>query len=543
MPHLDVAETGLSSDIWHGALQKFRDNVARTQAALLHAAPVSIEELWGFYQAMGWRFTEAQTQVLRDPTRFLVLEIARRWGKTEVAIRRAIATMACRPGSNVAYIPRHRRVLERNWPRFTREIDHAEAMGRLSVVRRSDTEKEIRLANFSTLSAGSFDHATTWVGSGYDLVIADEAALFDPHAWKEVVEPAISDRRGAIMLISTPFGETWLTDLPADEVRQLRREARQQGIRDATQLDAYVQERRVWRTYSFPSWTNTFAFPEGEQDPEIKRLRRTLTAEDFMQQIMGIPMPSKDRIYDEFQEEVHCAIVEVDPNRPIGLGVDPSLMGANPYVVLAIQDFGDQLRVCDEYFQAGVLADHAISVLRQRAWWPLVKIIVIDDAHPAEVARWRGLLLPHEKIDAVTAKKADIGGGISLVKKWLRDPMLYHNVSEPIREKLLKELQDQLDEGERITPQEYQYLEVRVSQEIDVDQRRQCARIFVDHTCEHTIREFRKYKSRTRRDESRNSPEKPLDADDHCMDALRYYVWYAKRRYDPLAATGWWLQD
>lgn len=535
--------SALSTDIWHGAVQRFRDNVLRSQAMLTAPGPVPVEDLWKVYDSMGWRFTESQAHVLRDPTRFLVLEIGRRWGKTQCAIRRAIATMVCRPGANVAYIPRHRRVLERNWPRFTRELEHGEAMGRLKVVHRSDTDKEIGLANFSTLSAGSFDHATTWVGSGYDLVIGDEAALFDPKAWSEVIEPAIADRRGAIMLISTPFGESWLTDLAPEEARQLRREARQNGIRDDSSLNAYVEKHRLWRGYSFPSWTNTFSFPLGEADPEIARLRRVMAPEDFMQQIMGIPMPSKYLIYPEFREDVHCAIVDIDPAKPIGLGVDPSMMGSNPYAVLAIQDFGDQLRVCDEYYQTGVLADDAIQSLRQRPWWPLVRTIVVDDAHPSEVVRWRGLLLPTEKIDVVTAKKADVASGVSLMRKWWRDPMLYHKASESLREAEIKKLMDQLDEGERITPQQYQYLEVIVAKTIPVDQLRECARIFVDYTCDNTIREARRYKSKTRRDETRNALEKPLDAEDHCMDALRYYVWYTKRRYDVLAASGWWTTN
>lgn len=534
------ASGALSSDIWHGAIERLRENVTRTQAKSIKFDPVPQDQMWDFYRRAGWKFTDTETEVLDDPSRFIVLEVARRWGKTEIAIKKTIATMACRPGALCAYIPRHRKVLERNWPRFTREFEHCESMGLLRVVGRRDVEKEIALGNFSNLTAGSFDHATTWVGSGYDLVIGDEAALFDDKAWNETIEPAISDRHGSIMLISTPFGDSWLTDLSIDEMRGLRRQGRQEGIRNADELTAYVEARREWRYYNFPSWTNTFVFPGGENDPEIKRLRRVLTVEDFAQQIMGIPKPSRDRIYTEFREDVHCGIIDFDEKKDVSLGVDPSMMGSNPYAVVAAQDLGDQVRFFDEYHQTGVLADDVMANLRQRPWWRKVRLIVIDDAHPSEVVRWRGLLQPGEKVDVVTAKKAEVSSGIALVRKWLRDPTLYHKASETIRDKLLADMQAQLDEGERITPEDYHYIEHQVSQAVGIDELRLCARIFVDHTCENTIRGFRKYRSKSRRDESRNSLEKPLDADDHEMDALRYLIWYTKRRFDPLLASGWW---
>ena len=535
-----MTTTALTGDIWHGAIERLRGNIARTQARSIKFDPVPLDQMWEFYRKAGWKFTETETQVLNDPSRFIVLEVARRWGKTEIAIKKTIATLGCRPGALVAYIPRHRKVLERNWPRFTRELEHCESLGLLRVVSRRDVEKDIALDNFSNLTAGSFDHATTWVGSGYDLVIGDEAALFDEKAWNETIEPAISDRHGSIMLISTPFGDSWLTDLAADEMRGLRRQARQEGITDDAGLDAYVESRREWRYYNFPSWTNTFVFPGGEHDPEIKRLRRTLSPEDFAQQIMGIPKPSRDRIYTEFREEVHCGVIELDQKRTVSLGVDPSMMGSNPYAVVAAQDLGDQVRFIDEYHQTGVLADDVIASLRKRQWWSKVKLIVIDDAHPSEVVRWRGLLRKGEIIDIVTAKKAEVSSGIALVRKWLRDPTIYHKVSEGIRERLLQSAQMQLEDGERITPEEYHYIEQQTSRQVGTNELRSCSRIFVDHSCENIIRGFRKYRSKSRRDESRNSLEKPLDADDHEMDALRYLIWYTKRRFDPLLASGWW---
>lgn len=535
-----AAESSLTTDIWRGAVTRLRQNVIRTQAKSLKSEPVDMAALWDFYNRAGWKFTPTQTTVLRDSSRFMVLEVARRWGKTEIALRRAIATMVCRPGASVAYIPRHRKVLNRNWPRITREIEHCQSLGLLQIAQRRDTENEIHLSNFSVLAAGSFDHATSWVGSGYDLVIGDEAALFDEGAWEQTIEPAVSDRRGAIMLVSAPFGESWLTDLAPDEARALRRQARQEGVRDPVALEDYVEARREWRYYSYPSWENTFAYPGGENDPEIKRLRRILSPDEFMQQIMGIPTPSRERIYTEFREEAHCAIVDFDPKKDVSLGVDPSMMGSNPYAVVVAHDLGDQIRFFDEYHQVGVLADDVIVALRQRPWWPKVKLVVIDDAHPSEVARWRGLLQSGEQVDIVTAKKAEVASGISLVRKWLRDPTLYHKASQEIRERLLGDLHAQLEEGERITPQDYDYMERQVAQQVGPEQLRLCARIFVDHSCDNIIRGFRKYRSKSRRDESRNSLEKPLDADDHEMDALRYLIWYTKRRFDPLIASGWW---
>lgn len=51
-------------------------------------------------------------------------------------------------------------------------------------------------------------------GDGLNFAVLDEAAYMDEAAWKEAIRPALADRKGRALFISTPAGMTnWMADL------------------------------------------------------------------------------------------------------------------------------------------------------------------------------------------------------------------------------------------------------------------------------------------------------------------------------------------
>jgi phage FluMu gp28-like protein len=74
-------------------------------------------------------------------------------------------------------------------------------------VRESD--RRIVLPGSGEIAVKSADAPESLRGEGLDLVVVDEAAYVDEAVWTDALRPALSDRQGGALLISTPFGYNW----------------------------------------------------------------------------------------------------------------------------------------------------------------------------------------------------------------------------------------------------------------------------------------------------------------------------------------------
>jgi len=84
----------------------------------------------------------------------------------------------------------------------------------ICTVREGD--KEVRFENGGLIQVRSADDPQRLRGAGLDLLIMDEAAFVKDIAWNEVLRPALSDRQGRGIFISTPKGHNWFYDLYLD---------------------------------------------------------------------------------------------------------------------------------------------------------------------------------------------------------------------------------------------------------------------------------------------------------------------------------------
>jgi len=74
-------------------------------------------------------------------------------------------------------------------------------------VRRAD--RQIVLPGGGDVTVRSADKPDTLRGEGLDFVVLDECAFIAEDAWIEALRPALSDRLGRAMFISTPKGRNW----------------------------------------------------------------------------------------------------------------------------------------------------------------------------------------------------------------------------------------------------------------------------------------------------------------------------------------------
>ncbi len=102
-----------------------------------------------------------------------------------------------KPFTEVVYLARS---YKRSLSEF-REVIHA--LAPYAVSQRKQPPACIELFNGSRVWFLSFDKPENLRGDGADLIVADEAALFDPAQFGSIVRPMLMDRRGICFLCST----------------------------------------------------------------------------------------------------------------------------------------------------------------------------------------------------------------------------------------------------------------------------------------------------------------------------------------------------
>ena len=136
----------------------------------------------------------------QHPARFKVLAAGRRWGKTRLGVHECL-DVATR-GGRAWWVAPNYKMGEVGW-RPLRKM--GSKIG--AEVRRVD--RQIILPTGGDVTVRSADNPDSLRGEGLDLVVADECAFVPEEAWTEALRPALSDRLGKAIFISTPKGRNW----------------------------------------------------------------------------------------------------------------------------------------------------------------------------------------------------------------------------------------------------------------------------------------------------------------------------------------------
>jgi len=195
-----------------------------------------------------------------SPSRFTVGTCGRRFGKT-LGLLVKLARAACKyhARSNVLY-----------WwcaPTYTRAVkafEEFERAMRSVIARAARDDYSIVLLNGVRIEFVSLKEWANRKGDGLDGVVFDEAARCPSAAWTELVYPALMDKRGWAVLISTPLGRNWF-------YREYMK-----GIATSPTFD------KTYASYRFPSSDNPFLHPD-----EIETLKKNLPEDTFRQEVLA----------------------------------------------------------------------------------------------------------------------------------------------------------------------------------------------------------------------------------------------------------------
>lgn len=147
-----------------------------------------------------------QQQVLENKSRFKVVVCGRRWGKTEVAkiwaVERALR------GKVIWWILPNYSYATEVWQEL-KEILHPIRVNK----RSGESQRKIILPGGGSITVKSAHDPDALRGRGLDGIVMDEAAMIPTEDAWETLRPALSDRQGEALFLTTPKGRNWLFKL------------------------------------------------------------------------------------------------------------------------------------------------------------------------------------------------------------------------------------------------------------------------------------------------------------------------------------------
>jgi len=170
-----------------------------------------------------------QREILQSDARFIVCACGRRFGKSQMSAFKVVMDALKKPDGVYWLVSPTYPQTKIIWRMIKRFLPKAY----IKTIREG--ELYIELANGSTIWAKSGDNPDNLRGEGLNGVILDECAMLKPDVWNEAIRPALGDKQGWAIFISTPKGKNWFYEL------FLR------GI-DTTQ--------NRWKSYQYPTWEN-----------------------------------------------------------------------------------------------------------------------------------------------------------------------------------------------------------------------------------------------------------------------------------------------
>ncbi len=168
----------------------------------------------------------------------------------------------------------------------------------------------------------SADNPDSLRGEGLDFVVMDECAFMKPEAWNEALRPALADRQGRALFISTPRGRNWFWDIWQ---RGERREDGYQSFRYPTSANPYIPKA------------------------EIETAKRELPELIFRQEFEADFIDDSGGVFRRVQEAAHVTRIEQPiAGRQYAAGVD--VAASVDYTVLTVMDIASKEAVYKDRF-------------------------------------------------------------------------------------------------------------------------------------------------------------------------------------------------
>lgn len=155
---------------------------------------------------------------LDSPERFKILACGRRWGKTVAGLVSTVdghggpskPLKGALQGGNIWWVAPTYGIASKIWRML-------KASCREAWTEKNEVERRIILPDIGmgdgTIQVMSGDNPDSLRGDGLDGVVIDEAAFLAKEVWTNALRPALADKQGWALLISSPNGLNWFYEM------------------------------------------------------------------------------------------------------------------------------------------------------------------------------------------------------------------------------------------------------------------------------------------------------------------------------------------
>lgn len=275
---------------------------------------------------------------------------------------------------------------------------------------KNEQQRMIILSGGGLIRVRSGDDPDSLRGSGLDLAVLDEAAFLREAVWTGAIRPALSDRRGRALFLSTPKGKNWFWKIYG------------YGL-DPGRLE--------WQSWRSPTSANPHIPPD-----EIEAARADLPERVFRQEYLA---EFTDDSGDVFRSVTERAIAAPQsgpqPDHRIVFGVDWARI--DDYSCVAILDATTrQLVALDRFNGVGwALQRGRIMALAER-WKPVAIWAEANSIGGPNIEALQADGLPVYPFTTTSASKDDLINNLALALERDREPLTI--IPDPV---LLHELQ------------------------------------------------------------------------------------------------------
>jgi len=401
-----------------------------------------------------------QLKIANDPHRFRIVCAGRRTGKS--VLSRLIVLQWAIKEVGVYWIvsPTYKQSKIIHWREFQKEVSSE------WVAKKNEVELSITLKNGSIIELKGAENPDALRGVKLRGLVIDEIASIRnwEWLWSEVLRPTLTDYASPAIFISTPKGFNHFYEL-------YRLGQRTEG------------DYKSWR---FTSYDNPY-LPDGEIDDAKKEL----TEDTFAQEYLADFKKYTGLVYKGFEREVHVIEpFDIPEDWKVYRAID--FGSTNPTSCLWIGvDNDDNWFVLGEHYQSGKTIDYHAGIINANGY----SSRVVNSYGDPSGAQWiqefaeRGIY--------ITPATKETGQSLH---GWVRFGI------EKVAEKL-KQIPGHIVQNVKATTSGNPSL-------------------FIFSSCVSTIREFETYRWKEKsvtRAQDLNEPDMPEKANDHAMDALRYF--------------------
>ena len=408
---------------------------------------------------------QTQKQVANDNHDYRVVCCGRQWGKTTLSVLEMVACAYSKSGREVAYFAttfdQARNIA---WAMLKESTKGAWAKepneSRLELWLRTQDNGESRI------TLRGFENVETARGQQFDFVVIDEVAQMRnwDYSWQAILEPTLAFRKGKALFISTPVGFNHFFKL----------------------YELGQTEDTYWKSWRFKSSDNPYLPAE-----RIEQAKKTSTPEYFEQEYEASFKKHTGLVYKEFEREVHVIEAFDLPDtwqyyRSVDFG------STNPTACLWIGvDPDDNWYICDEHYQTGQTIDYHAGIINAKSTNRPIQATYGDPSGAQWINEFaqRGIYITPANKETGTNSNTWVRFGIEKVAERLKF-VPGHTVER------LGSVQG-------------------------------APKLFVSSACTNTIKEFETYRWKEKsvtQSQDLNEPDVPEKANDHAMDALRYFA-------------------